>query len=453
MSSWESVLEQLASLDAAELDPATLSTSSCGSSCRWPRSGINRLTAMQTRAVGAGETAGGARRRRHGVDEDLADRALPDLRPRGGRAACAPAGGCALLPALAAAYAAGAVTPAHVGVVTAAVTPARVAKAAEQGIDLATTDQILTDAALALGPEDTAQAVRRWVAGIDPDGLLDDAAGLPRIFRMAARRAAASTSPGTSTRSAPRRAHRARGGHERSTAPPATCRTHAERQGDALVELARRALAAATLPDVRGQRAHVRVTIDWMALCAERGMPGGRRRAGLRRDRSPPRPPAGWPATPASARILTDPAGLPLDVGPGAATAPAAIRRGVEARDGHCVFTGCTAPAAWCDVHHVDALGLGRPDLLRQRRAASANGTTPPSTKAASASPATPAPPLAHLPPRRHRDPHPRPRPVAGDGRHPSASRLTTSVVNRSAAPDIKGCDHFTFCGRDHHQP
>ena len=34
-------------------------------------------------------------------------------------------------------------------------------------------------------------------------------------------------------------------------------------------------------------------------------------------------------------------------------TATAAIRRAVEFRDLHCVFAGCRAPAAWCDVHHV----------------------------------------------------------------------------------------------------
>ena len=86
---------------------------------------------------------------------------------------------------MAAAYAAGAVTPAHVAAVTAAVTPARVAVAEANGIDLATTDAVLTDAARVLGPEDTAKAVRRWVAGIDPDGTLDEDAGRLRVFRMA----------------------------------------------------------------------------------------------------------------------------------------------------------------------------------------------------------------------------------------------------------------------------
>ena len=60
-------------------------------------------------------------------------------------------------------------------------------------------------------------------------------------------------------------------------------------------------------------------------------------------------------------RILTDPAGLPLDVGQQQRTATAAIRRGVEQRDGHCVFTGCTVPAAWCDVHHVVHWAHGGP--------------------------------------------------------------------------------------------
>ena len=89
------------------------------------------------------------------------------------------------LPALAAAYSAGEVTAAHVGAVTSAVTPARMAVAAANGIALATTDAVLTEAARALGPEDTAKAVRQWMAGIDPDGALDDAAGMPRVLRMA----------------------------------------------------------------------------------------------------------------------------------------------------------------------------------------------------------------------------------------------------------------------------
>ncbi len=90
-----------------------------------------------------------------------------------------------------------------------------------------------------------------------------------------------------------------------------------------------------------------------MALCAAKGVPGV---AGGEL-------PFAGPICPETARrlacdadalrILLGPTGLPLDVGHAVRTATAAIRAAIEARDGHCVFTGCTAPAAWCDVHHV----------------------------------------------------------------------------------------------------
>jgi hypothetical protein len=60
-------------------------------------------------------------------------------------------------------------------------------------------------------------------------------------------------------------------------------------------------------------------------------------------------------------RLLTDPAGLPLDVGQEQRCGTAAIRKALELRDGHCVFTGCAVPAAWCDVHHVIHWAHGGP--------------------------------------------------------------------------------------------
>src|SRR3954471_10424146 len=132
--------------------------------------------------------------------------------------------------------------------------------------------------------------------------------------------------------------------------PANDLRTYGQRMGHALVELGRRALKSGKLPKIRGAAAQVRVTIDWFALCAERGAPGvaGGELA------------FAGPITPETARrlacdagvvrLLTDPAGLPMDVGQEQRCATAAIRRALEARDGHCVFTGCTAPAAWCDV-------------------------------------------------------------------------------------------------------
>jgi hypothetical protein len=143
--------------------------------------------------------------------------------------------------------------------------------------------------------------------------------------------------------------------------PAGDARSHAERQGDALVALARGALDGGGLPTVRGERPHVRVTIDLMALCAERGAAGF---AGGS---------LGWagPINPETARrlacdagvsrIITGPNGLPLDVGREQRNASAGIRRAIEVRDEHCVFTGCDAPPEWCDVHHVIHWAHGGP--------------------------------------------------------------------------------------------
>ncbi|GFZ75567.1 hypothetical protein GCM10010921_31320 [Microbacterium album] len=36
-------------------------------------------------------------------------------------------------------------------------------------------------------------------------------------------------------------------------------------------------------------------------------------------------------------------------------------RRAITARDGGCVIPGCTIPAAWCEIHHVDEHANGGP--------------------------------------------------------------------------------------------
>ncbi len=360
VSELRSLLDQFAALDLSTLDPAELTDPELLDGIPLLQTTLNQLGALQTRMATTCD-------RRNAQHADgmmsmktwltghcrIAGRDATALLRAGRR--------LDLLPELAAAYAAGAVTAAHVEVITAAVTPARVAVAAKNGIDLATTDAILTQAARTLGPEDTAQAVRRWVAGIDPDGTLDDAAGQTRIFRMAVSAGGRIHLSGHLDPVGGEYLHAALEALMNGDRPAGDLRSHGQRQGDALVELARRALAAGELPTVRGERAQVRVTIDWFALCAQRGAPGvtGGDLA--------------WagPICPETARrlacdagvlaIFTDPAGLPLDVGRDQRAATAAIRRGIEARDGHCVFTGCTAPAAWCDIHHVQHWAHGGP--------------------------------------------------------------------------------------------
>ncbi|WP_157944015.1 HNH endonuclease signature motif containing protein [Blastococcus atacamensis] len=265
------------------------------------------------------------------------------------------------LPETAAAFASGEISAAHARVITRAMTPGRLAKAADAGIDLGLTDGILADLARATAPNETARGVAQWVAGVDPDGTLDDAADTRRRFTMAS---------GLDGRVHVRGEFDAVGGEYLHTAlvalmngdrPAGDARSHAERQGDALVALARGALDAGGLPTVRGERPHVRVTIDLMALCAERGAPGFSGGS------------LGWagPINPETARrlacdagvarILTGPSGLPLDVGREQRTSTAGIRRATEIRDDHCVFAGCDAPPEWCDFHHVVHWAHGGP--------------------------------------------------------------------------------------------
>ncbi|RBY82005.1 endonuclease [Geodermatophilus sp. TF02-6] len=265
------------------------------------------------------------------------------------------------LPATAAAFAAGDITATHARVITKAMTPARVAQAAQAGIELEETDRILADLARQTAPTETARGVARWVAGIDPDGALDDAADVRRRFAMASGLDGRVHLRGELDPVGGEYLHTALAALMNGDRPAGDPRGHAERQADALVALARRALDGGALPDVRGERPHVRVSIDWQALCAERGAAGVSGGS------------LGWagPICPETARrlacdagvvrLLVGPDGLPLDVSRAIRTATAAIRRAVELRDGHCVFAGCDAPPEWCDVHHVIHWAHGGP--------------------------------------------------------------------------------------------
>ena len=352
MSELRSMLDQLATIDISALDPDELADGELLDGMPVLQSGMNQLGALLTRFVAVAD-----RRQTQRADGMVS---LKNWLAGHCRVSAREAAGLVRdsrrlsdLPTLASAYAAGDVTPAHAGVVTAAMTPARTAVAAANGIDLATTDRVLTEAARTLGPEDTAKAVRRWVAGVDPDGTLDEDAGLLRVFRMALSAGGRVYLSGHLDAVGGEFVHAGLEAVMNGHRPAGDRRPHAERMGDALVELARQALNSGRLPEVRGQRPQLRVSIDLMALCAERGA------AGVAGGELPFAGPIG----PETARrlacdssvisVYTGPGGLPLDVGRSQRTAPAAIRRGVEVRDGHCVFTGCTAPPAWCDVHHV----------------------------------------------------------------------------------------------------
>ncbi|HEX2072396.1 MAG TPA: HNH endonuclease signature motif containing protein, partial [Geodermatophilus sp.] len=61
-----------------------------------------------------------------------------------------------------------------------------------------------------------------------------------------------------------------------------------------------------------------------------------------------------WAACDAAvSRIVLGPDGAILDPGREHRVVTPHLRRAVEHRDRGCVFTGCEAPAHWCDVHHL----------------------------------------------------------------------------------------------------
>ena len=80
-------------------------------------------------------------------------------------------------------------------------------------------------------------------------------------------------------------------------------------------------------------------------------------------------------------RVITDPTGLPLDVGRAHRTVTHAIRTALAIRDGGCSVPGCDMPPDWCDACHIGpgwiggvptslattALGCRRHHMMEQR--------------------------------------------------------------------------------------
>ncbi|MBV9139601.1 MAG: DUF222 domain-containing protein [Pseudonocardiales bacterium] len=125
-------------------------------------------------------------------------------------------------------------------------------------------------------------------------------------------------------------------------------RDAAQRDADALVELAQRALGSGELPTEGGERPQVVVTVNLPVLARRIGS------ASLA---------LGGPINAEIARriacdaqiipVVLGARGEPLDVGRASHTVPVAIRRAVVLRDGGCAFPGCAVPARWSDIHHV----------------------------------------------------------------------------------------------------
>jgi hypothetical protein len=134
-------------------------------------------------------------------------------------------------------------------------------------------------------------------------------------------------------------------------------RSRARQQADALVQWADNTLAAGAAPLLRTVKPHVALQIALPDLLDPATSPGAAR-LGFGATLSAAR--ARWVACDADlTRIVLDPDGVPLDLGRTKRLVTPELRKAVESRDRHCVFTGCDAPTHWCEVHHVIAWMYG----------------------------------------------------------------------------------------------
>ena len=131
--------------------------------------------------------------------------------------------------------------------------------------------------------------------------------------------------------------------------PPDVRRSPEQATADAIVDLAAAALRAADAPARHGIRPHVTVDLDYQALLAQAGvaetvwmgpLPFGEIRRLL--------------ADCGVSRLLIGPDATPVEAGPESRNVPNGLYRGLLRRDGGCIGIGCDAPAAWCDVMHLD---------------------------------------------------------------------------------------------------
>ncbi|WP_029429967.1 HNH endonuclease signature motif containing protein [Blastococcus sp. URHD0036] len=344
MGELQSALDALAAVDLDELSDGPLLDH-----VRELAVAQNRLGAALTRAVRRADVRAACE---HDGAKTMQSWLRGHLRVSGGLAKDLVGHGRALesLPATEAAFAAGDLGADQVGVITEIVKPANLDLAAEQGIDIAEVEAALVTVALHGSHRDLQLACGDYLAKLDPDGPEPDPTE-ERAFTMVQHADGTWTVHGTLDPV---------GGQKLATALESTSaasrcagdtRSRAQRDGDALVQLADNALASGQLPVLRTVKPHVIVTIGIDDL-VDPATGHGAATTGLGATISAAR--ARWAACDSTiTRIVLDPDGLPIDVGRDHRVVPAHIRKAVELRDKKCVFAGCEAPRWYCDVHHI----------------------------------------------------------------------------------------------------
>ena len=255
------------------------------------------------------------------------------------------------LPALAADFADGAITAGQMALCARVAEPERLAAAAEHDVDLAEIDRALATTAAAAPHATVKQAVGHYLACLEPDGVEPDPTEGRRLT-IARHTDGSITGRFDLDAVGGEKVQAAIESIVQAARPRGDERTRAQQNADALVQLCDNALASGALPTCRTVKPHLVVTIDVEDLVDTSTTGHGAAQTGFGARISAAR--ARWLACDATvSRMVLGPTGLPLDVGRSQRVVPPHIRRAVEARDGHCVFAGCSAPTHWCDVHHL----------------------------------------------------------------------------------------------------
>jgi hypothetical protein len=251
---------------------------------------------------------------------------------------------------MAAAFTAGQVTGEQAAVIGQVADAEHLAMAADQGVDLAEVDELLTGVAVSAAHADTKTAVRHYLDRLDADGPEPDPTEGRRL--VITRHADGSITGRFDLDAA--------GGEKLQTALEPLVqagrvageeRTRSQQQADALVQLCDNQLAAGTLPILRGHKPHLLVKVGIEDLVdPTTGKGAGALGSGAVISAARAR----WLACDGQVtRVVMGPDGMPLDYGRSLRLVPPHVRRAAEVRDGGCVFAGCGAPTWWCDVHHL----------------------------------------------------------------------------------------------------
>jgi hypothetical protein len=254
------------------------------------------------------------------------------------------------LPAVAAAFAAGAVTADQVAVIAPIAAVNVQAEAVGQGVDLAGVDAALAEVAATHMHAELGKVVQHFLSRLRPDGTEPDP--------TEGRRLSIARHPDGS------RSFRgeldAVGGEKfeawleallQANRPAGDTRTRAQQLADALVQGVDNALAAGQAPTLRTVKPHVIVRVDLDDVVDPASGPDTARTwfgAQISAAR------ARWLACDGNvSRVVFGPDGHTLDLGRTHRVVPHHLRKAVELRDERCVFAGCAAPSYWCDVHHL----------------------------------------------------------------------------------------------------